>query len=170
MRTVTGRLAVGVETDGMPTYEDLEAVLGELQEIGGEYDVLLQAFDARYVAGEDHLRAALEHAERSMARGENVADDLAVETLCYAAGRRQIEEAMTMGLAAGEAEVIVLLAGERADRAAEAVRDLLDTGPVEPDEAVIMEFFGITPPERAASTQSLSALVEERVALLDVEK
>ena len=171
MKTVTGRVGIGV-ADGPPgaTYDDLAAFLAALRDVGDEYDVLVQALDARYVAGESHLEAALNHAKRAMDRGENVADDLAVEVLCYAAGRRQIEAAMTLGLGEGRQSVIVLLDGAQEEPAAEAVRDLLDCGPVAPDEECLTSFFDVTPAERRATTADLAALVRERVALLDVEK
>ncbi|MDZ7849944.1 MAG: KEOPS complex subunit Cgi121 [Halodesulfurarchaeum sp.] len=178
MKTVTGRVAIGRddaradETKPAPAaqYESLDEFLEALRAVSQQYDVLLQAFDARYIAGTAHLRAALEHAKRSMARGENVADELAVEVLLYAAGRRQIDRAMELGLGTGDQSVIVLLAGDRETEAATAVRDLIEPGPVEPDEAVIAEYFEITPAERRATTGDLADLVCERVALLDVER
>jgi len=177
MKTVTGTVQIGDgdgegngERDGSPDFESLEAFLSRLQSLGEDHDVLIQAFDARYVAGEAHLEAALEHAKRAMERGENVADDLAVETLCYAAGRRQIDEAMTMGVKRGEQSVVVLIDGEAAEAATESVRELLRPETVAADEDLLMEYFGITPAEREITTGDLSGLVRERVALLDVEK
>jgi KEOPS complex subunit Cgi121 len=178
VRTVTGTVRIETgDADGsfdteetVPTYETLEDFLSTLRTIGEDHDVLIQAFDARYVAGEDHLRSALEHAKRSMERGENVADDLAVEVLCYAAGRRQIDRAMELGVGTGQQSVIVLLDGEGSDEAADAVRGAIESGPVEPDEELIADGFEITPAEREATAADLSELVQERVALLDVEK
>lgn len=177
MKTVTGRVRIGADGAGSEPengqngqYGSLEDFLEALRTVDQQYDVLLQAFDARYIAGEAHLRAALEHATRSMARGENVADELAVEVLLYAAGRRQIDQAMELGLGTGDQSVIALLAGDREVEAATAVRGLIEPGPVEPDEATIAEYFEITPAERRATTGDLADLVCERVALLDVEK
>ncbi|MFB6086337.1 MAG: KEOPS complex subunit Cgi121 [Halodesulfurarchaeum sp.] len=151
-------------------YDSLEAFLEALHSIDLQHDVLLQAFDARYIAGEAHLRAALDHARRSMERGENVADDLAVEVLLYAAGRRQIDRAMELGLGTGTQPVIVLVDGDREADAAAAVRELLEPGPVEPDEDLICEYFDITAAERQTTGGDLVDLVRERVALLDIEK
>jgi KEOPS complex subunit Cgi121 len=176
MRTVTGRIRIldgdteERRSHNPGVFESLESFLSALRSIGERYDVLIQAFDAEYIAGEEHLRSALAHARRSMERGENVADELAVEVLLYAAGRRQIDEAMTLGLGTGEQSVIVLLDGVQADTAATAVREQIDPGPVDPDESAVTEYFGITPEERAATTGDLTDLVLERVALLDVEK
>ena len=175
MKTVTGRVTIGQggdasEAAGAAHFDTLEAFLSALEPIGEQYDVLIQAFDARYIAGEAHLRSALDHAKRSMERGENVADDLAVEVLLYAAGRRQIDRAMELGLAPGEQRVIVLLDGDRESEAADAVRDRIEAGPVDPDAELIAEFFDITEVERKVTTGTLEDLVCERVALLDVEK
>lgn len=172
MKTVTGTVQIGDENGSgeFGAFESLDSFLSRLRSIGDEHDVLIQAFDARYVAGEEQLKAALEHAKRAMNRGENVAEDLAVETLCYAAGRRQIDEAMAMGVGRGEQSVVVLLDGEDAAAAAEALRDVIRPETVAPDEELIMEYFEITPAEREATTQGLLGLVQERVALLDVEK
>ncbi|MFB6110768.1 MAG: KEOPS complex subunit Cgi121 [Halodesulfurarchaeum sp.] len=161
---------MGGDPDGA-AFPTLDSFLGTLREIGAEHDVLVQAFDARYVAGRPHLESALEHAKRSKERGENVADDLAVEVLCYAAGRRQIDEAMELGVSAGEQPVVVLLAGDRESDAAAAVAErAIEPGPVEPSERRLTAFFGITDAERAVTSGTLTDLVCERVALLDVEK
>lgn len=173
MKTVTGRVWIGAEATGGPAdaqFDSLEAFLSQLEAIGEAYDVLVQAFDARYVAGEAHLRSALEHARRATERGENVAEELAVEVLLYAAGRRQIDRAMELGLGTGEQGVVVLLDGERESAATDAVERWIEPGPVEPDESAIARYFEITPEERQATTGDLEALVCERVALLDVEK
>ncbi|MGM0372153.1 MAG: KEOPS complex subunit Cgi121 [Halobacteriota archaeon] len=150
--------------------DDLQSLLDSLRRVGTDHDVLVQAFDARYIAGPAHLESALAHAKRSMERGENVADDLAVEVLCYAAGRRQIDRAMELGLATGEQSVIVLIDGERETAAAAAVAELVSAGSVEPSAEHLSDFFGITRAEREATTGTLTDLVLERVALLDVEK
>ncbi|AOW79247.1 hypothetical protein HTSR_0037 [Halodesulfurarchaeum formicicum] len=163
MKTVTGRVTI----DGD---DDLQSFLDSLRRVGTDHDVLVQAFDARYIAGSAHLESALAHAKRSMERGENVADDLAVEVLCYAAGRRQIDRAMELGLGTGEQSVIVLIDGEREAAAAEGVAELVSAGSVAPSEERLTDFFGITRAERAATTGTLTDLVLERVALLDVEK
>ncbi|NKE34655.1 KEOPS complex component [Natronococcus sp. JC468] len=155
--------------------DDLDSFVADLGEIGERHGTTLQAFDARYVADRRHLERALELADRSIARGENVARDRAVEILLYAAGRRQIDRALEMGVGDGENRAVVLAgAGEEA-AALEDVRELeafvaeeptLET----PDEETLQTFFEIPDRERAATDASLGALVRERVALLEVEK
>ena len=169
MRTVEGRAEI----------EDLDAFLDRLGEIGDEFDCAVQAFDADYVVGRDHLRAAVEHADRAFERGENVARERAVEILLYAAGRRQINRALQMGVGEGESDVVVVVhspvGDEQAEESsAEAVRNLLEAAdclaPDRIDREAVLEFFDVSEAELDATDASLADLVCERVALLDVEK
>jgi KEOPS complex subunit Cgi121 len=164
--------------EGVATVDDLDTFLADLDRIGGEYGCTVQAFDARYVVDRAHLRRALDRADRAMARGENVARERAVEVLLYAAGRRQIDDSLTMGVSEGETPVVVLVAGSAtADTvtetaAADAVADLLR--PAETlgayDESRVRAFFDIGDTELATTDATLTDLVHERVALLDVSK
>jgi KEOPS complex subunit Cgi121 len=160
--------------EGETTVEDLDAFVEDLQRVGRETDCAVQAFDARLVAGERHLRSAVDHANRSMARGENVARDRAVEILLYAAGRRQIDQALALGVDAGTTPAVVVVDGEREEDAAAAIRERAWFAPGETmerrDEDGIREFFEVSDAERGATDADLAALVAERVALLDIEK
>jgi KEOPS complex subunit Cgi121 len=155
--------------------DDLDSFVGDLGEIGEEHGTTIQAFGARYVAGPCHLERAVELADRAIERGENVARDRAVEILLYAAGRRQIDDALEMGVGEGETRAVVLVDGGDETAALEAVRELEafdDTEATleEPDEDTLQSFFEIPDRERAATDASLGDLVRERVALLEVEK
>ncbi|GGM74911.1 KEOPS complex subunit Cgi121 [Halarchaeum rubridurum] len=166
--------------EGVADVDDVEAFVETLGDVGDATDCTVQAFDARYVAGRTHLESALAHADRAFERGENVARERAVEVLLYAAGRRQIRRALTMGVEVGETPTVVLVAAEtgvadpdEAEQAAtNAVAEHLHPGGGfdARDEALIREFFEIPDAERAATDASLADLVRERVALLDVEK
>lgn len=176
--------------EGTMTVEDLDAVLSTISKIGEEYGVTVQAFDARYVADRTHLERAVELADRAIERGENVARDRAVEICCYAAGRRQIDRALDMGVAEGTQPAVVLVAAGQDGTATksnssqetaaveaaatEALTNALDieAEPVlsDRDDDWLATFFEISDRERGATTATLAALVHERVALLDVEK
>ncbi|PSQ17115.1 KEOPS complex component [Halobacteriales archaeon QS_8_69_26] len=183
VRVVTGTARVGV----------LDAFLADLSAVGTDHGCTVQAFDARLVAGPVHLRRAVALADRAFARGENVARERAVGFLLYAAGRRQIDDALAMGVDEGETPVAVLVAADPdgsdpdgddpdtgpdcgdpdPEAAASAVAALpaVDEGPVEfgdPDR--IRSFFDIEGRELAATDATLDEVVLERVALLDVEK
>jgi len=179
--------------EGVATVEDLDGFVARLGAIGEEHGVTVQAFDARYVVDRAHLERAVELADRAIARGENVARDRAVEVLLYAAGTRQIDRALELGVAEGTCPAVVLVAahdgadgagtevagdaGAAERRAAAAVRDLDGPGRVEPAETLgeyeadrVREYFEVSDAELAAVEGTLADVVRERVALLDVEK
>lgn len=161
---------------GVATVQNVDDFLARLGAIGDEHGVTVQAFDARYVVDRAHLERAVELADRAIDREENVADDRAVEILCYAAGRRQISRALTMGVDAGEGPVVILVDGTDGNEAAavDAVESLPALATVETlgeyDSDLVREFFGVGDAELATVEGDLAALVRERVALLDVEK
>ena len=168
--------------------DDLDSFVADLGAIGERHDVTVQAFDARYVADRDHLERAVELADRAIERGENVARDRAVEILLYAAGRRQIDRALEMGVGEGENRAVILIdAGPSDDADGDTDRETREAGALErvgeleavvsrdptlerTDDETLCAFFDVTEAERAATDASLSALVRERVALLEVEK
>jgi KEOPS complex subunit Cgi121 len=178
---------------GQPSVDDPEAILDTLRSIAAEHDVGVQAFDARYVAGRAHIERAVTIARRERDRGAEIADSLPVDVLCYAAGRRQISDALTMGVAdATDGVVVVLLERSAGDgdadrdsaavgRAAEAITDRVDLSDPTADAAAraILEsideerlttFFDVSPAEREAALTDLPDLVAERVALLVVDR
>ena len=161
--------------EGTATVDDVDAFVARLGEIGDAHDVTVQAFDARYVVGREHLERARALADRETERGEAIARDRAVEILLYAAGRRQINQAIEMGVDEGTTPAVVLVDGEDAadeSAAAEAVRELLDPAATlgEFDRQRVLDFFDITETELDATDGTLADLVCERVALLVVER
>ena len=179
--------------EGTAAIEDVEAFLERLDAVADTHGVTIQAFDARYVVSREHLERAVELATRAIDRGEAIAREEGVEILLYAAGCRQIDRALDMGIPEGESPVVAVVvdtdrespAGDPADgklpagnptdseRAAAAdLREHLDPAATleKYDEDLVCEFFGITDRERDATAGDLADLVYERVALLVVER
>jgi KEOPS complex subunit Cgi121 len=161
--------------EGEATVADVDKFVERLSAIGTEHGVTVQAFDARYVVGREHLERAVDLADRAIERGEAIARDRAVEILLYAAGRRQINRAIEMGVDEGTTPAVVLTDGDdEADEAAAAATlgELLDPAETldEFDRQRVMDFFDITETEVAATDGTLADLVCERVALLVVER
>lgn len=157
--------------------EETDAFLGELTEIREEHGVAAQAFDARYVISPLHVKEAVGKAKRSFDRGENVADELSMEILLYAAGTRQIDVATRMGLRRGEHDTVFVVEGEGDEPAEKGAADELLSMTYEQDEFVygdesrLLDFFGLTDEEvGAVGEDRLEYLVLERVSLLDVNK
>ncbi|MFD1570911.1 KEOPS complex subunit Cgi121 [Halorubrum laminariae] len=172
---------------GTAHIDDLDAFLDALGEISTETGAVVQAFDADLVVSETHLREATRLAARAIARGEAVARDPSVEVLLYAAGRRQIDRALRLGVTEGEGRVVVLLAdfggvsgAERQsadlEAAAAGVDEHTSFAPVDPastlsfDRDRVRELFDIGDRELDAVDGDIADIVRERVALLDVEK
>ncbi len=168
---------------GRVSIEDLDAFLAELEAIAAETGAVVQAVDADRVVDGDHLRLATRLAARAVARGEAVARDPAVEVLLYAAGRRQIDQALTLGVETGEQRVGFVVADfgdvpgaarseASLEAAVRAVERLCEPAPVlgSFDEAAVRSYYEVTDRELEAVAGDLSSLVHERVALLDVEK
>jgi len=166
------RLVEGVVTVGDDAYPDINAFVDRLDAVGRDHDVTVQAFDARYVVSRRHLERAVELADRARDRGEAIARDRSVEILLYAAGRRQINRAMEMGIQEGETPAVVLVDGGDESAAARGVADLLE--PAETlgayDAARVRSFFDVGQAELDATDGGLEGLVLERVALLVVER
>ena len=167
---------------------DLDAFLGDLNAISTETGAVVQAFDAGLVVSEAHLREATRLAARAIARGEAVARDPGVEILLYAAGCRQIDRALRLGVDERENRVVVLVADFGAVSGAErppgdvgaavaAVEERTSFVPADDsgsargfDEDRVREAFDIGDRELGAVDGDIADVVRERVALLDVEK
>ena len=158
------------------TIDDLDDFLAEIDAISEATGAAIQCVDADYVAGDRHLRRAVELAARARERGTAVAREPAVEILLYAAGRRQINQALEMGVSEGKAGVVAVVSGGDEAIAEQRMRELLgasdsgdDSIPLG-DADTIKTFFDIGDAETAVVDGDLEAIVLERVALLDVEK
>lgn len=158
--------------EGIAHIEDVDGFIARLNEIESEHETTVQAFDARYVVDRTHLQRALSLADRAIERGENVARQRSVETLLYAAGRRQIDRALELGVSPGDTPTVVLVDGGEAHAATDAIRELLDTEPTlgNYDEARVRSYFDITDEELAVTDAGIPELVRERMVLLTVEK
>jgi KEOPS complex subunit Cgi121 len=158
---------------GRAEIDDLDGFVARLQAVGAEHDATVQGFDARYVVDRAHLERAVALADRAIDRGEAIAEDRAVEILCYAAGTRQIEVALDIGLAPGSVPAVVLVDGGDEDAAAGAVDARLETDPGllgRYDADRVRAFYDVGDAELEATEAGLPELVRERVALLVVDR
>ncbi|MFW5964455.1 MAG: KEOPS complex subunit Cgi121 [Natronomonas sp.] len=172
MELVEGAVEIGTER-----FPSVGAFVDALGDVADDNGVTVQAFDARYVVSRRHLERAVELADRERGRGDAIARERGVEILLYAAGRRQINRALELGVEAGETPVVVLVDSETGDDdaetvAAEAVAAFVDAAKTfgRYEERRVREFYDIGAEELAATDAGLEALVLERVALLVVER
>lgn len=161
--------------DGFSTIDSVDEYVSRLDRIGAECGCAIQAFDARYVAGPRHVAAAIDHANQAVDHDDMIASDRTIEILCYAAGRRQIDRALEIGVRPGAdpVPVVIVIDGDDEPRAAGQVREFVTDDSVlgvKRDPPLIREYYGITDAEVDATDASLEDLVIERVALLAIEK
>jgi KEOPS complex subunit Cgi121 len=178
---------------GQVGISNVDDFLSSLKNIAHEYDVTIQAMDAELIAGGEHIISAVKKAIRATERKRSIASDLGLEILLYAAGRRQIERALAIGVSVSEGEkrvaIVIVDASARAQRekdlemvAGEVKRKIgLQEEPISELELEleykgdkkegIKKFFDITEDElKAVGESKLKQLVLERVAMLDVLK
>jgi KEOPS complex subunit Cgi121 len=151
---------------------DPEEALKKVRLWAASHGAEILVADARAIFGRDHLESAVRHAERARAEGRMSARSLAVETLLYVSGQRQVIDAFRVaGLREGtEGIALVLWAVENAEE--------LLTGPGwARDDAVLeaagksLDVLGITKTEKGTVVNAAVAdLALEKVALLDVTK
>mgnify|MGYP000453350867 CR=1 FL=1 len=158
--------------EGEATIEDVDAFLERVDEVAEATGAAVQVFDARYVVDREHIARAVELARRERERGDGIARDMAVEILLYAAGRRQIDRALAMGVSPGACPVVAVAVGGEEAAAARKLRALLTPATTLGafDEERVCSFFDVTDRERRATAGTLEDIVHERVALLVVER
>jgi KEOPS complex subunit Cgi121 len=172
---------------------NVDDFLSLLKTIARKYAVTIQAMDAELIAGEEHIISAVKKAIRATERKRNITSDLGLEILLYAAGRRQIERALAMGVSVSEGEnekrvaIVIVDASARREKDLEVVAEEvkrklgLQGEPIseleleleykEDKKEGIKKFFDITEAElKAVGEPKLKMLVLERVAMLDVLK
>lgn len=89
--------------------DDPQDLILALQELDGGSALPL---NADLVCGKEHLLSAAAHALRAFERGGNVCSSLAMETLVYASGERQISKAMQkMGVTSGPGRIAIVFFG-----------------------------------------------------------
>lgn len=154
---------------------NVEEFLQKLKKTSKENNAVLQALDADRLAGEEHVRFAVEKAIRSFETKRNIANELAKEILLYASGSRQISRAMKLGIHKGSNNLVLVAVGDNLEASVFSNLDEIEQKPVlrydNSKKEALMEAFGITEEEiEAAGEEKIPDLVIERVALLDVIK
>jgi KEOPS complex subunit Cgi121 len=154
---------------------DAKALLKKVAQVSKDLSIELQLVDASKVYGKEHLEVAAERAIRAFEEGRAYGKTLAVEVILYAAGKRQISEAIRfMGICDGARELgAVTISGPNGKLPADIDKRLglkRDDKVLEGSEEVL-DAFGIVPDARKGiSKERWGDLILERVALLDLEK
>jgi len=156
--------------EGIVFIENKEHFLKKIKEISTGKNLTIQAFDADKLAGKEHLIFAIEKALDSFNKGTNIANDLAKEIMLYAAGTRQINRAIKIGVHDGWNNIANCGHREMIDLSA---FDEITPGNVlqysGSKNSALMDIFNITKDEiQASGAGRIPELVLERVALVDI--
>ncbi len=158
--------------EGIIFIDDTEKFLQKLKKISKDKGIVIQAFDADKLAGEEHIRFAVGKAMNSFKAGRNIANDLAKEIMLYAAGTRQINRSMKIGVHNGENNIALVAIGEVIDLS--AFNEITPKPVLQYNSSknnVLLGIFNITEEElKARGEDKIPELVIERVALVDVMK
>ncbi len=156
----------------------LERVRREVREAN------VQFFDAKLIAGQQHLHFAALNALKAFEKKSNISSSLAIEALLYASAQRQIRKALnTLGVKQDSSQVAVLIIAENRHGMDYCLKVLPKLIPGERDDAVleltnekigdIKKLFGISDLEieaklrrKGLEREALADLVIEHVALL----
>lgn len=171
---------------------DVMSFVRSIQQVQTGCNVTIQALNADFVAGAQHILFAAEKAIRSWESGKPLANDLGMEILLYASGKRQINKALDMGMHVGNNRVAFIIVSDSPSVVEEAVQQVVvlvkemggrlgeDTGEraqndifgySEDKKERLQSFFEITDLElEAAGAEKICDLVLERVAMVDVMK
>ncbi len=158
--------------EGTAFIDNTEKFLQKLKKISKDKNTVLQALDADKLAGEEHVRFAVQKAINSFKMGRNIANDIAKEIMLYAAGTRQISKAMRLGVHNGENNIALVAVGEAPDLS--AFDEIIPENVLQYNDSkknTLMDIFNITKEElEAVGEDKIPELVLERVALVDVIK
>ena len=162
--------------------ENVEEFIQNIRKETG--NVTVQFFDARFVAGYEHLYFAVLNALTAFKNGLSISKNLAIEILLYAAAERQIRNAVQLlGVREDTAKVAVVVLAESKDEVVKALDKVSSIIQAEEDENIleiddkkfetIKKLFNVSDLELEAKLErkglekeALKDLIIERVALL----
>ena len=144
----------------------------------------VQFFDAKHVAGPQHLYFAALHALNAFEKNTTISNNLSVEALLYTSAQRQIKKAVQMlGIKQDSSELAALIMTEKKIEKPDCLTQVTEAVPGERDDTVleltdtkvekIKKLFSISDLELEAKLkkeglekEALTDLVIERMALL----
>ena len=134
---------------------------------------LCQVFDASIICGKEHVMAAYKHAKRAFKYKKNISNSIEIEILLYAAGKRQIKDAIKFAGAKENGKYAFLFIG----KSEKEVKSFLENIGLEIDNNILkptikkLKKFGITEKELKTVDKSMYAdLVLEKIAMIELQK
>jgi len=165
--------------------DDAEHILNMVRE--RLYGVTVQFFDARLIAGWEHLYFATLNALKAFKNRTNISKNLAIECILYASAQRQIRVALDLiGIKKDSSKIAALIVTDEERVARKSLEEVSKLVPGKRDDAVldlsnekvvhVRRLFDISDMELAVKSEedgeekALSDLVIEHVALLVTQR
>jgi KEOPS complex subunit Cgi121 len=159
---------------GRPLIKDYKEFISAVRELQARSGHVIQVVDADRIVSERHLTFAAEKALLAFSEDRNVAKDLGVEILRYAAGEHQIERALSIGASTTTKRVaLIMIQHGKLSALWPNASDLsklieVDGKGCSFSPAAVKDMFHISRDEiQAAGEAQIPDLVLERVALVD---
>jgi KEOPS complex subunit Cgi121 len=156
------------------TINDRSEFLRKIQSIAQKYSTHIVCFNADNIAGNRHVKVAIEYAQRSFFSGKPISNSFEMEALLFAAGSRQCNMASLFGIQEHENRVFVCSCPvndkvwEELSHHMHFITETWDEINPEKEER-LKSLFGITQEELAlVGNARIIDLVLERIALLEV--
>ena len=147
-----------------------QALLESIKAEAAAANVDMLVLKADRIFGADHLKSALYHAKKAIDEKRNASDSLAMETLLYASGERQLSTAIKkMSIDHNTTEVVIAKLTDGEFRPRTSWSTLPATPDVVDREALVS--FGVSNDEMATlNPGKVTDLVLEKVASVDILK
>ena len=147
--------------------EDFLRRVSEAAQAGGSEVLVVKG---ELVFGSDHMRSALYHARKAIQEGRNASDSVAMETLLYSSGERQLGSAIKKMSVDRETESVVVVRLSGTGLVPEQGWQEIPRRPPAVDMAGLRR-FGVSDRElETISVERAFELVMERVASVDILK
>ncbi len=158
---------------------DVDSFLKIISNFSKENNTLIQAFDANFIFGKDHILSAVNHAKRAINQKTNTANSLEMEILLYASGERQLKLAIPkMGVKKGKSNIAFVFLNETTVKISDKkINKFLNILLIKQDNKVLegdentLQLFGINEREMQTVTKAkFGNLILEKVAMVDIIK
>lgn len=147
--------------------EDFLRRVSEAARAGGSEVLIVKG---EFVFGSDHIRSALYHARKAIQEGRNASDSVAMETLLYSSGERQLGSAIKKMSVDRDTESVVVVRLSGTGLVPEEGWKEIPRIPTAVDIAGLRR-FGVSDRElETISGERAFELVMERVASVDILK
>jgi len=159
------------------TIKDVDSFLQKMNSFSQDNNVVIQAFNANVIYGQNHLISAVDHAIRAMERKTNTTNSLAMEILLYAAGERQLKLAIPkMGVEKGDSNIAFVIVDDK-KRDEKSIDELLKDLLLKRDDRVLegnedtLRAFGLNDKTiKTVTKDKYGDLILEKVAMVDIIK